>query len=394
MNGFIQVRTVKHHERRYDVCYRVGTQQRSKTFAKKKDAARFLLEMNQKLQDGTYTEITPITFAAYAERWSQGLSNIKPSTRHVYSSMLTAQLLPAFGDRLLTAITVEDVNAWLRSQEGTLKIKTLSNHLGLLHKILEDAREAGHLVMNKLSRSRALRRPRALREDDATELEILTPAEVNRLLDAVAPEWVPLLVTAVCTGVRPGELVALQWGDLDVAGHRLHVRRTAWRGVYYVTKTKKSRRAIDIGDQLLGVLSAVRRGRYGEMPPPPEDLLFPGPAGEPLTPDMIRKRVWMPALAKVGLRYVRPYSLRHTYASMLISQGENPKYISSQMGHSSIMITLDRYGHLFKDEKRTAADRLEQQLAAAVLSSSYPADQARTPENHPEASGRWRGGNS
>jgi hypothetical protein len=65
---------------------------------------------------------------------------------------------------------------------------------------------------------------------------------------------------------------------------------------------------------------------------------------------------------------VRIHSLRHTYASMLIAQGENVKYISSQLGHASVQITIDRYGHLFPDEKRTAAARLEQQLASAAPS--------------------------
>jgi Phage integrase family len=91
--------------------------------------------------------------------------------------------------------------------------------------------------------------------------------------------------------------------------------------------------------------------------------------------------VWGPALAKAGLRHVRIYSLRHTFASMLISQGENIKYISTQLGHASVQITLDRYGHLFPDEKRTAASRLEAQLAAAVPSSGYPAEPAGTPWN-------------
>jgi integrase len=147
-----------------------------------------------------------------------------------------------------------------------------------------------------------------------------------------------------------------------------------------VPKTRRSRRAIDIGDQLLGVLSRWRRESHGEAAPAPDALLFPDPTGAPLDPDALRKRVWAPALARAGLRHVRIHSLRHTFASMLIAQGENLKYISSQLGHASVQITLDRYGHLFPDEKRTAASRLEAQLAAAVPSSIHPAERAGTPE--------------
>jgi integrase len=81
-------------------------------------------------------------------------------------------------------------------------------------------------------------------------------------------------------------------------------------------------------------------------------------------PDNLRNRVWEPAVKAAGLRHVVMHSLRHTYASLLIQQGENPKYISEQMGHSSIQITMDRYGHLFPNQKRTTGARLEAQLAA------------------------------
>ena len=87
-------------------------------------------------------------------------------------------------------------------------------------------------------------------------------------MDAVPPAAYPLFLTAVSTGVRLGELLALQWGDLDARGHRLHVRRTAYRGAFYIPKTKRSKRTVDVGDQLLATLSRVRRERYGEAAPP------------------------------------------------------------------------------------------------------------------------------
>jgi integrase len=237
-----------------------------------------------------------------------------------------------------------------------------------------------YLAVNRLDQSRALQRPRAIREDDAGEVEVLEPAEVHQFLDAVAPEYYPLFLTAVCTGMRPGELLGVQWGDLDETSRQIHVRRTAWRGGFYVLKTKQSRRKIDVGDQLLGVLAGWRRERHGEATPAPDALVFPGADGAPLDLDAVRKKVWGPTLAKAKLRHVRIYSLRHTFASMLITQNENIKFISTQLGHASVQITLDRYGHLFPSEKRTAATRLEAQLAAALPSGSHPAESAETPE--------------
>jgi integrase len=190
-----------------------------------------------------------------------------------------------------------------------------------------------------------------------------------------------MFLTAASTGVRLGELLALQWGDLDEASHRLLVRRSVYKGSFYLPKSKRSRRAVDLGDQLLAVLGRLRRDRSGDTAPAPDALLFPAEEGQPHDADAVRKRVWLPALAAAALRHVRIHSLRHSFASMLVHQGENPKYVSSQLGHASIQITLDRYAHLYPDEKRTAASRLEAQIAAAVPSGSHPAEPAEPPRS-------------
>jgi integrase len=381
MKGWIVTRETADGSKRYHASWRVGSTIKTRTFQRRKDADRYLTNVVKHVQDGTYVELTPITFKAYAEQWLEGLGQVKPSTRASYSSVLTHQLIPAFGDTPLTALTVEAVNAWLASREATLKPKTLRNCLTLLHKLLADATEGGYLRANRLHQSKALRRPRALREGDEADIEVLEPREVHALLDALPPSAEPLFRTAVCTGLRLGELLALQWGDLDRAAGKLHVRRTAYKGGFYVPKSKKSRRAVDLGDQLLGALRAWQRAQHGETAPAADALVFPSATGAPLDPDNLRHRVWAPALAKAELRHVRIHSLRHTFASMLIAQGENPKYISAQLGHASVQITLDRYGHLFPDERRGAAARFEAQLEAARPSSIHPAEGAETAGN-------------
>jgi integrase len=375
MKGWVVTRSAKDGSKRYHASWRVGTKIKTKTFHRRKDADRYLTNTVKQVQDGTYRDIRPASFKEYAEKWLEGLADLKPSTRASYESMVKHQLIPAFGDSPLAALSVEDVNTWLAKQDGDLKPKTLRNHLTLLHKLFGDAMEAGFLAINRLHGSRSLRRPRALRAEDEVEIEILTPTEINKLLDALEPAHYPLFFTAVCTGMRLGELLGLQWGDVDEAGSRIWVRRTVYRGEFYLPKSRRSRRAVDVGDQLVGVLSRWRRERYGDNVPAAESLVFPSANGAPQDPDSLRHRVWAPALAKAKLRHVRIHSLRHTFASMLIAQGENVKYISAQLGHASVQITLDRYGHLFPDEKRNAATRLEERLRAAVSSSSHPAEQ-------------------
>jgi integrase len=156
-----------------------------------------------------------VTFRAYAGQWAAGAFDLKPSTRRSYQALLQAQLLPAFGEYALPAITVEAVNTWLATQ-ATRRKPTLRNALALLHKILADAQATDQLALNRLHGNTALRRPKAVQEGDERVIEVLSPAEVNQLLDTVRlqdqtrdRESYPLVLTAALTGLRLGELLAL-----------------------------------------------------------------------------------------------------------------------------------------------------------------------------------------
>jgi integrase len=371
MKGWIRTRTAGDGSPRYDVQFRVGRTIKSKTFTKRRAADRFLTAAVDRVQTGTYFDVkAPVTFREYAETWQHGLGHLKPNTRRNYGYDLRRHLIPAFADLPLGEIGPEEVNAYLARKADALRPKSLRNHLSLLVKMLDDAVEARRLAVNRLHRSRAIRRPRAIREDDEIAIEILTHTEVNAVLDALPPAWYPFFLCATCTGLRLGELLGLQWGDFDEAGGRLWVRRQCLQGQFYLPKTKQSRRAVDIGDQLLAVLRGARDTRFGTTPAPSDALIFPSRTGGPLFAPNLRSRVWKPALAKAGVRSVRFHSLRHFYASALIAQGENIKYISSQLGHASVQITVDRYGHLFPDARRVAAGRFEARLGLGVHSAS------------------------
>jgi integrase len=256
--GWIVTRTAKDGSKRYHAAFRTDAGRiKTKMFRKWKEASGYLAENTPSVQDGTYREIRPITFKEYAEQWLEGLGNLKPSTRGSYASMVMRRLIPAFGDRPMAGIAVEDVNAWLASKEGKLRPKTLRNILALLNKLLGDAQEADHLKVNRLAGSRALRRPRPLREGDEQEIEILTPGEVQTLLDTLPAGYVPLFLTAVSTGMRLGELLGLQWGDVDSPAGRLWVRRTAYRGAC------TSRRASARGGRSTWATSSSRCSRAG-----------------------------------------------------------------------------------------------------------------------------------
>jgi integrase len=191
------------------------------------------------------------------------------------------------------------------------------------------------------------------------EREFLEPQEIQALLAAATPPNDTLLHVAVYTGLRRGELFALQWGDVDWGtgkdGGRIWVKRSCYQGKITTPKTESSIRVVDVPQRTLDELMV-----YREMfPPRAGGFIFRTDKGTPIDPDNWSKRRFIPILEQAGLRQVGLHALRHTYASLLINQGESIKYVSRQLGHASIQITADLYGHLFRETSVSAMRRLE-----------------------------------
>ncbi len=184
------------------------------------------------------------------------------------------------------------------------------------------------------------------------EMQILTPAEIHRLLAHAGESVRTLLLCAVMTGMRRGELLGLRWEDVDFEGNRIHVRRALWRGKFVTPKSKRSRRSIDMTRTVKEALARLPSRFRGE-------LVFCAEKGTPIDPENFTKRDWARALRRSGLRRIRFHDLRHTYASLLIAQGAHPKYIQAQLGRASIQTTLDRYGHLMPDIHEAEARKLD-----------------------------------
>ena len=164
-----------------------------------------------------------------------------------------------------------------------------------------------------------------------------------------------LFTLAIFSGARQGELVGLKWTDFDRFNKQISIERTFNNGAWYRPKSRTSKRKIDIGPLTVDAL------KEWELACPPNDLnlIFPNEAGNPLDHGHILARNYWPALKAAGLPRIRFHDLRHTYASLLIDQGENPKYIQTQLGHSSPMVTLNIYAHLMNATNPEAACKLE-----------------------------------
>ncbi len=191
--------------------------------------------------------------------------------------------------------------------------------------------------------------------EEKKEMVILKPSEIRSLLNVSTSQREKVLfMTAVMTGAREGEILGLQWEDIDWFNSQLFVRRTFNHGKFMEPKSKTSRRKIDLAPELVHELKKWKLA----CPKGALDLVFPSEAGTPWDNTNMVRRCFLRALRKAGLPKIRFHDLRHTYASLLIAQGEHPKYIQTQMGHSSINVTMDIYGHLMDTVNQKAACRL------------------------------------
>jgi len=157
------------------------------------------------------------------------------------------------------------------------------------------------------------------------------------------------------TGARQGELLSAKWGDFDLKKCQLYIQRTFNNGRFFPTKTKGSKRKIDLSPTLLKELKKWKLA----CPKTKLDLMFPNDAGGPIDKNNLIKKKFDSALKKAEIERIRFHDLRHNYASLMIEQGENIKYIQTQLGHSSLMVTLNVYAHLMKEANQDTVLRLQ-----------------------------------
>ena len=309
------------------------------------------------------------TFQDYADRWFEihKASRLKHSTAQGYQSLLEQHLFPSLGSLRLEEITRERVRGFVAElTQKELLPSTVRNVTALLRKILNEAVEDGVIKSNPAARlglSVSAKQQRQAKE-------FLRPDEIQTLLQAVAEgfqAFYALFMVLVHTGTRIGEALALEWGDVQFGENEqdpnryIIVRRNFTHGQYATVKSGRERR-VNMSTALRRVLmefqdrqmlAAFAQGRE-EIEP----LMFPGPGGRPLDYSWFNKRVWHKALEAARLRRVTIHALRHSYASFLIQAGASLAYVWDQLGHSSIQVTVDVYGHLVPADNIAWTDAL------------------------------------
>ena len=311
------------------------------------------------------------TFNTYADGWLKDYARIecKTSTADGYEGVLEQYLRPRFGKKLLTEIRRDDIKALINDLiSKDLSRNTIRNALCVIRGLFNYAIEEGLVESNPAARlgrfTRSAKTPQ-------TKGIALTTVEVQGFLKAaeeICPAYYPLFLMAVRAGLRRGELVAVQWGDIQLGGDHdsqrfIVVQHNYVRREHTTTKSKKSRR-VDLSRELRRVLLELRDKRLLEAYLKGKndisgELVFRSPEGTILDPDNLYHRLFLPVVAKAGIRRIRLHDLRHTFGSLLLQNGASIVYVKEQMGHSSIQVTVDTYGHLIPGANVCFVDRLD-----------------------------------
>jgi integrase len=371
------------------------TQRIAKTFRSRRDAHAWLTEQNHSQLQGTHASPSSgkTTFQDLTVTWRTTFLAIEPKTAGGYEQILKSHLLPEFGNVPIRDITPHSIQAFVSSLSQRREPGTVRNVYAALRNCLNTAVRLRMLSTNPCQ---GVRLPRSPREQQL----FLTPAEIQLLATEISrpvamhggkpvrlPSGEPrrqkphpshqqhkiLVLTAAYTGLRSGELLALRREDVDLLHGRLFVRRALktyadpnndGREVFEFGPTKTHQiRTVSLPKFLVGLLEE-HLSESVLISRDPGALIFPS-ATDPSLPmrhNLWYRRHFKPAVRRAlpkekhGLRF---HDLRHTCASLLIAQGVHAKAIQERLGHSSIGITMDRYGHLMESAYAAVADALD-----------------------------------
>jgi integrase len=342
-----------------------GGTRRMKSFDLKRDADAFHAAVNVDVRRGLHVpDSQSITVAEAARLWLETTALRERTTRVQYRQHANLHIVPFIGAVKLSQLTVPMARAFedKLAAEGRSPVM-VRKVLTSLGSILADAQERGLVTQNVVRGLRTHRRGRDAdrRRDSNLEIgvDIPTPEETRAIIAALDEDtrWRPLLLTAIFTGLRASELRGLRWKDIDLKRAELHVRQRADRyGKIGLPKSRAGKRTVPLPPMLVGVLRTWKLAcPKGEL-----DLAFPSNRGGVEKLSNIVEQGLIPVGITAGVvtrtgkaKYTGLHALRHFYASWCMNRKEDGglelplKLVQARMGHASIQMTADTYGHLF-----------------------------------------------
>jgi integrase len=309
-----------------------------------------------------------VTLNQYLDRWLSlaAKPRLRPKSYADYAALLARYIRPALGCFKLNQLTPLDIqSAYHQMLERKLSSRTVRYTHAVLHCALQQAVDWRQLARNPANGV-------ALPKVHRAAPRVLTFEQARLFLsDAAKSRYGPVFVLALTTGLRPSELLALRWRDVDWQTRTITVERTLEKGSgwrFGPTKRPASRRQVQLQGWVARMLSDLHSARKFDPSgtSPENEQIFHTLAGDPLNSDYLGRELRR-LLVRAGLPALRLYDLRHTAASLALAAGAPVKAISEQLGHSNTAFTLDVYAHLLPHMQAEAVQRVEALLAIAPL---------------------------
>ena len=327
--------------------------QRSRSFKTRAEARewRATVERLETVRQAPDPARGDISLEVWAEQVLQTL-HLKPKTAETYASLMRSRISPTFEGQAIGTISRQQVRQWVAEMAGEVSPKRTRNAHGLLSRLLNEAVLDGRLMANPAA---GVPLPR----QTSSEVRPWTVEELMAVALA-AGRYEPLIVWLGMMGTRWAETVGLEWSKIRDGAVLIDSSLSEVNGKFHrvPTKTFASRR--------LPLPTEVSR----RLPDPSAGLVFTTTHGNPVRSAAFRSRVFRPACERAGVRPIRVHDLRHTCASLLVSNGASPKAVQSWLGHQDLRVTMGTYTHAFQSDLSGVAASIDELVAFSDVPES------------------------
>ncbi len=342
---------------------------KARTFPTKDQAEDFLRERGRKRRDGRYIPPSDLTVDQLVTGWlERGQYRWSPSTWHTYRQRVEIHILPALGQQLAATLDTPRIQQHVDRLARTFSPALVEAALQCLRSAYREAVRIGIVSHNPAS---SVQPPKPRRKP----VVVWSAGDASTVLQHLADDilWAAVYRLMLTTGMRPGELRALRWGDLERSQGTLRIERTMSRSaqgeivVGETTKTGRSR-TVALPASTVEALNRWRAQQLAELVATGQrfanDYMFTTKSGSPLALTVWQRRHHA-IIAATSVTAISLHGLRHTAATLLLAAGVNPRVVADMLGHASIATTLDVYSHPDRTQQQAAADALDAAISGA-----------------------------
>ncbi|WP_137166768.1 site-specific integrase [Salinimonas lutimaris] len=312
--------------------YKFAISMSDKSLADKFSTSKIIQKAFDKQCEYTIHDYSNIWFKQKQRRWSH-------TTVRGYSQKYNSYIKPNWGTLQLTEFKASMFDEW--ASESSLSAKSINEARNVLNQIFKCAYQDEVIDKNPVERIERYKQ-------DTKEPKPFSKDEIKRILNALPVPYSQFFQFAFYTGLRTGELLGLRWEDLDLDREVAHIRVNITSGIEKAPKTAGSIRTVELHPVAIEAIQSLKTTIYIDNK---RVFIDPKTMNDYKYADGLRKYVWKPTLEKLKITYRYPYQCRHTYASMMLSQGKNPMWVAKQMGHADWGMIRKVYGRWISQQQ-------------------------------------------